>query len=194
MSSKTTTTTSNQYNNGAMGNYNMFQGQLGNSLMQMANNPLTSSFFNQQYGMARAQASQVGQRNMSNILNNVKTGGGILGNSGSFLQSQINRASLGNSVLGSNAFNTSLNGALSSRNFALAGMEGYTPLQTGQTTTQQQSQGWGSILGSIAGMGLNMAMPGLGSMLGGGSFSGGYQANPGSSGVPQASMNLFGAL
>lgn len=176
MSSKTTTDTTNQYNQSAMGNYNQFQGTLGSSLQQYASSPLTSSFFNNQLGMAQNQASQVGQRNISNTLNNARTGGGVLGNSGAFFQNQVNRASMGNSAMQSSVFGNTLNSALANRQWALSGMQNYQPLQTGQNTVQTQSQGLGSILGSVAGIGLNMAMPGIGSLLGGGSFSGGYKA------------------
>lgn len=182
MSNKTTTDTTNQYNAAGMGNYNQFQGTLASGLNNYAQNPLSSSFFNQQLGMAQNNASQIGQRNMSNITNNLRTGGGLLGNSGSFLQSQINRTGGQNSTLQSGAFNTTLNSALANRQWALQSMQAYQPLQTGQTSVQTQQQGLGSILGQVAGIGLNMAMPGLGSMLGGGSFSGGYSAAGGSSG------------
>lgn len=180
MSSKTTTDTStaNQYNQAGMANYNQFQGTLGTALNQYASNPLQSSFFNQQLGQAQGAASQMGQRNMSNVLNNAKTGGGVLGNSGAFFQNQINRTSNANSAMQSNTFNSTLNSALANRQWALSGMQSYQPLQTGQNSnqTQTQTQGLGSILGSVAGIGLGMAMPGLGSMLGGGSFGGGYKS------------------
>ncbi|CAN5950537.1 unnamed protein product [Sphagnum jensenii] len=178
MSNKTTTqtNTANQYSQSGMNNYNAFQGTLMNNLSNYAQNPLASSFFQNQLGMAQNNASQIGQRNMSNITNNLRTGGGLLGNSGSFMQSQINRAAGQNSANQSNAFNTTLNSALQNRQWATSAMEAYQPLQTGQNTnqTQTQSMGLGSILGSLGGLGLNLAMPGLNSMLGGGSFSGGY--------------------
>lgn len=176
MSNKTTTDTSNQYNAAGMSNYNNFQGSLGSGLSNYASNPLTSSFFNQQYGMARSNAAQVGQRSMGNILSNLRTGGGLLGGSGSFLQSQTNRSMLQNSANESNAFNGTLNSALANRQWALGSMQNYQPLQTGQNTTQTQTQGLGSILGQVAGIGLSAAMPGFGSLLGGGTFSGGYKA------------------
>lgn len=181
MSSKTTTNTSNQYNPAAMGNYNAFQGTLGSSMQQYASSPLSSSFFNQQLGQAQSATSQIGQRNMSNVINNARTGGGILGNSGAFMQNQINAATRGNSAMQSNTFNSTLNSALANRQWALGSMQNYQPLQTGQNTVQTQQQGLGSILGSVAGVGLNMAMPGISSMLGGGSFSGGYTPNAGAS-------------
>lgn len=178
MSSKTTTNTStaNQYSSAGMNNYNQFQGTLGTMLNQYAQNPLGSSFFNQQAGMAANNASQIGQRNINNVTANAKTGGGLLGNSGSFMQAGINRAGLQNSANQSQGWNSALGSALGTRSQALGMMEGYTPLQTGQNSNQvqTQSQGLGSILGSVAGIGLNMAMPGIGSMLGGSNFSSGY--------------------
>jgi len=174
MSNKTTTDTSNNYNQAGMANYNSFQSSLGSGLSNYASNPLSSSFFNQQLGMAQNNASAISQRNMSNVTNNLRTGGGLLGNSGSFLQSQINRAGLQGSGMQSNAFNGTLNSALANRKWALSSMQNYQPLQTGQSTTQTTQQGLGSILGSVAGAALNFAAPGLGSLLGGGTFSGGY--------------------
>lgn len=175
MSNKTTTSTGNQYNPTGMNNYNSFQGSLASGLNNYAQNPLASSFFNQQLGMAQKNASAIGQRNIGNVLSNARTGGGLLGNSGSFLQSQTNRASAQNSANQSTAFNSTLNSALSNRQWALGSMEAYQPLQTGQSSTQTQSLGLGSILGGLGGIGLGIAAPGLGSLLGGGSFSGGYK-------------------
>lgn len=193
MSNKTTTDTANQYNPAGMSNYNSFQGTLASGLNQYANNPLSSSFFNQQLGMAQNNASSIGQRNMSNITSNLRTGGGLLGNSGSFMQSQINRAGLQGSANQSNAFNSTLNSALASRQWALSSMQGYQPLQTGQNTTQTQQQGLGSILGQVSGGVLGALMPGFGSLLGGGSFSGGYGGGGGGMGMSGGFNGMTGA-
>jgi hypothetical protein len=174
VSSKTTTNTANQYSASGMSNYNNFQGTLGSMLNQYAQNPLGSSFFNQQYQSSLNNANSQGTRNMQNLTSNLRTGGGLLGNSGSFMQSQVNRVGANNTAMQAGAFNSSLGSALQNRQWALSSMQNYQPLQTGQNSTQTQTQGLGSILGQVAGMGLNMAMPGLGSMLGGGTFSGGY--------------------
>jgi hypothetical protein len=116
----------------------------------------------------------------------------LLGNSGSFMQAGINRANLAGSAMQSQGWNSALGSALSTRNSALSAMEGYTPLQTGQISNQSgtsnsttmQQQGLGSILGSVAGIGLNLAMPGIGSLLGGSSFGAGYgSGNGGGSGM-----------
>lgn len=174
MSDKTTTATTNQYSAPGMNNYNNFQGTLGSMLNQYAQNPLSSSFFNQQYQSSLNNANAQGTRNMQNLTNNLRTGGGLLGNSGSFMQSQINRVGAQNTGMQAGAFNSSLGSALQNRQWALSSMQNYQPLQTGQTSVQTKQQGLGSILGQVAGVGLNMLMPGLGSMMGGGSFSGGY--------------------
>lgn len=179
MSDKTTTNTANQYSAQGMQNYNSFQGTLGTMLQQYAANPLNSSFFNQQYQANLNNANQVGTRNMQNLTSNLKTGGGLLGNSGSFVQSQVNRVGMNNTGLQANAFNSSLNSALQNRQWALGSMQNYQPLQTGQNTVQTKTQGLGSILGQVAGVGLGIAMPGIGSMLGGGSFRGGYSGGGG---------------
>jgi hypothetical protein len=174
MSNKTTTDTANSYNSGAMSNYNSFQGQLGNILPSLASNPLNSSYFNQQLSQSMGAANQIGQRNMSNSLSNLQTGGGLLSNAPGYTQSLVQKNMLANSSMDSSAFNSSLSSALNTRNYALQAMQGYSPLQTGQNTSQQQTQGWGSIAGSLAGVGLSAAMPGISSMLGGASFSDGY--------------------
>lgn len=192
MSSKTTTNTQNQYNQAGMGNYNRFQTTLGNTLNSFINNPLGNSYFNQQLSQEQNQASQIGQRNISNSLHNLRTGGGLLGNSASYIQNLVNKAKIANSGMQAGAFNSTLNTALNNRNMALAGMEAYTPLQTGANTTQTQSQGWGSILGSVAGIGLSMAMPGIGGMLGGGSFASGYRGSSGGGGGPLNYNALLG--
>jgi hypothetical protein len=191
MSNKTTTNTANQYNPAGMSNYNSFQPTLASGLSNYAQNPLASSFFNTQNATAQANVSNINQRNMSNVTNNLRTGGGLLGNSGSFMQSQINRAGLQGSANSSQAFNSTLNSALTNRQWALSSMQQYQPLQTGANTTQTQTQGLGSILGQVAGIGLNMAMPGLGSMLGGGSFSGGYGSGGGAAPNPTWSGGGF---
>jgi len=166
MSSKTTTDTSNQYNAAGMSAYGAFQPQLQNSLLQMSQNPLASSFFQNQLGMAQAQASQLGQRNISNTLANVRTGGGLIGKSGNFTQSLLNRTMLANSGLQSGAFNSTLNNALQNRNWALSSMQAYQPLQTGQKSTQTTG-GVGTWLPQLAGAALGGLTGGLGTAIGG---------------------------
>jgi hypothetical protein len=157
-----------------MANYNAFQPTIGSTLNQMVSNPLGSSYFNQQLANTQNQAQQVNQRNISNSLANARTGGGLLGNSGAYNRTTAENAMLAGSAAQSNAFNSSLGSALQNRNVGLQGMEGYSPLQTGATTTQQQQEGLGSVLAQVGGIGLNMALPGVNSLLGGNSFSSGY--------------------
>ena len=189
MSMKTTTGTTNSYNPAGMSNYNQFQSTLGTGLQQYAQNPLGSSFFNNQLAASYQNAGALGQRNQANMFQNLKTGGGLIGNSGAYMQSQLNKNMLNTSSMQSNAFTGTLNNALQNQKWALSSMQGYTPLQTGQTSTQQQSSGIGGILGSLASAGLNFAAPGLGSMLGGGSFGGGY--SQGTAATPSPSTGGF---
>lgn len=168
----TTNSTSNAYNAGSLSTYNAFQPQIQRSYAQMVADPLGSSYFQNQLAQMQKGVQQSGQRNISNIAQNARAGGGVLSNSGGFVSSQLQRGALANSLQGSNAFNTALNSALSNRSTALAGMAAYQPLQTGQSTT---TSGTGTWLPQVLGAGLNMAMPGIGSMLGGNSFSAGYQ-------------------
>lgn len=177
MSTKTTTATTNQYNQGGMNAYNAFQPQIQNTLSQMVSNPLGNSYFQNQLAQQQAQSHQVSARNNQNLLSNIRAGGGILSNSGGFTAAALNRGQIGNNLMQSNAFNSSLNMALQNRNVGLAAMQGYQPLQTGQTSVQSTG-GVGTWLTPLLGAAANFAMPGLGSMLGGGSFGGGYSANP----------------
>lgn len=193
MSTKNTTQTTNAYNPSSMGNYNAFQGQTLNSLMQMVNNPLGNSYFQNQLAQQQGVSNQIGQRNNSNLLQNMRAGGGILSNSVGFAAGALNRNNVGNSMMQGNAFNSALNSALNNRSIASASMAAYQPLQTGQTSTQSQT-GLGTwlpqLLGAAGGAAMNLAAPGLGSMMGGGSFSSGYRGGGGS--MPPASGSIGG--
>lgn len=174
MGTKTTTTSTNQYNNGSMNTYNAFQPRLGSTLMSMVQNPLGNSYFQNQLAQAQAASRQIANRNNTNAIRNMRTGGGILSNAGGFAAGMLNRNNLAASNMQANAFNSALNSALSNRGMAMTAMEAYQPLQTGQTSTQQTG-GLGTWLPQVAGMAMNALMPGLGSMMGGGSFSSGYR-------------------
>jgi hypothetical protein len=174
MSTKTTTDTTNQYNRSAMGNYNMFQGLLGANVAQMVNNPLGSTFFKNQLSQQLAQSRQIATRSNSNVLQNLRAGGGVLSNSGGLTAAMLGRNQIGNNVMSSNAFNSALNTALNNRNVGMMSMQSYQPLQTGQNSTQTTG-GLGTWLPQLAGAALGMVAPGLGSMMGGGSFSSGYK-------------------
>jgi hypothetical protein len=198
MGTKQQTNTSNQYNQAGMTAYNSFQPQLMSSLLQMSQNPLGNSYFQNQLAQQQAQSQQIGQRSTSNALQNLRTGGGVLSNSGGFTAAMVNRNNIANSGMQANAFNSSLNSALSNRNMALASMQAYQPLQTGQQSTQTTS-GLGTWLPQLAGAAAGAFMPGIGSMLGGASFSSGYGgagqlggSAAGAMGMPPASGGMSG--
>jgi hypothetical protein len=113
----------------------------------------------------------------------MRAGGGILSNSGAFMNASLNRNMLAGSNMQSNAFNSSVNSALQNRGIAMASMQAYQPLQTGQTTNQSTG-GLGTWLPQLVGAGLGAAMPGLNSMMGGGSFSSGYGGGGGGGAAP----------
>ena len=175
----TKTTNSNQYNGAANATYNAFQPQIMSQLSAMVQNPLGSTYFQNQLAQQKTVANQISQRNQTNSLENLKTGGGILSNAGGYVNSLVNRNNIQGSNLQSNAFNSALNSALQNRNMALMSMQTYQPLQTGSTSS---TSGLGTWLPQVAGMAMNMVAPGLGSMMGGGSFSGGYQSQGGGGG------------
>ena len=178
MGTKTQTNTANQYNPAGMSAYNAFQPGLQSSLLQMAQNPLSSSYFQNALAQMRGSANQIAARGQSNQLSNARTGGGLLSNSGGFTQALTNRSMLANSQMQSNAFNSALGGALQNRNWALSSMEAYQPLQTGQNTTQSTG-GLGTWLPQLAGAalgGVTGALTGGMSGLGGGGGGGGAQA------------------
>lgn len=175
MSTKTTSDTNNQYNQAGMSAYNAFQPALMSQLLQMSQNPLSSSFFQNALAQMRNSANQVGARNMSNTLQNARTSGGMLSNSGGFTRALMNRNMLNNSTMQSNAFNSALGTALQNRNWALSSMEAYQPLQTGQKTTQQTG-GLGTWLPQVAGAAIGGLTGGLGGSLGS-MFGGGGGGN-----------------
>lgn len=130
--------------------------------------------FQNQLAQAQGSANQVNQRNQNNVLSNIKMGGGLIGQGGGFSTASLNNAMLAGSTNQSNAFNSTLNGALQSRNFALQSAEGFNPLQTGANTTQSKS-GLGTWLPQVAGAALGAATGGL-SSLAGSAMSAGYGA------------------
>ena len=186
MPTSTTTSTTNQYNPAGLNNYNMFQSSLG-QLASLADNPFGNNNFQGQLAQMYNSVRQLGARSNSNALSNLRTGGGVLSNSGGLVSAMLNRNQLGTNMMQGNAFNSAVNNALQSRNIALASMQAYQPLQTGQTS-QQTTGGMGTWLTPLLSAGLNMAMPGLGSMMGGGSFSAGYRMPSfgGGAGVPSS--------
>jgi hypothetical protein len=135
--------------------------------------------FQNQLAQNQQQAQQIGRRNILNTTSNLRAGGGVLGNASGFVGGMLQRASLSNSAMQGNAFNTAVNSALSNRNSALMAMQAYQPLQTGQSTT---TGGLGTWLPQVAGIAANALMPGIGGMLAGTGFSSGYKGGGGGGG------------
>lgn len=190
MPTTNTTQSTNQYNQGSLNTYNAFQPQLMGSMMAMAANPLGNSYFQNQLAQNQRAAAQLTQRQMANFGQNLRTGGGILSNSGGFLSAGLNRASIAGSNMQANAFNSAMNTALQNRAMSLMSMQAYQPLQTGQSSTQSTG-GLGTWLPQVAGMAMNMFAPGIGSMMAGNGFQAGYQQsayNPASMRMPTPSM------
>jgi hypothetical protein len=149
-----------------MSAYNAMIPGLQNSLTSMAQSPLNNSYFQNQLAMQQKSASQIGQRNISNIAQNTRASGGLLSGAGGYQSAMINNDMLSNSANQSGAFNSSLTNALTNRNFALQGQENFNPLQTG-STTQQSKSGLGTWLAPIAGAAIQGLTGGLGGMASG---------------------------
>jgi hypothetical protein len=172
MSTKTNTSTTNTYNQAGMNAYNSMIPGMSSTINSLMNSPLNNSMFSNQLAQAQGSASQVNQRNIGNTMNNLKTGGGLIGQAGGYSTAALNTAMLSGSTNSSNAFNSTLNSALSNRNYALGAAENFSPLQTGANTTQTKS-GLGTWLPQVAGAALGGLTGGLGAGLGSSLFGGG---------------------
>ena len=163
MSTKKTTTSTNQYNSQSMGQYNKLQNQYGGLLSQYMNNPMgaVSGIYDQSGQMAQQNAAQLGQSGMSNLANNQAASGFGGTNMPAYMQSQIAAQGRATSGMQSNAFlqnNLAKNqAALGVQQFGASQAGMYRPLQTGGTQTKQTG-GLGSWLPQVAGGALGMAM------------------------------------
>lgn len=175
MSTKQHQDTNNVYNQNSMGVYNGFQGTLGNFAQQAVANPLASSYFKNQWAQQQAQVNQLAGNQIRNNAQNLRTGGGLLSNARGYSTALMNRAGIGANLMKANAFNGAMNNALNMRNYGAGIMASYNPLQTGQRSTSYQT-GAGTWAGPLVGAALNIAAPGLGSMMSGGSFMGGMRS------------------
>lgn len=171
MSTKTNTSTSNQYNAGGMAAYNSLIPQYSSQISQLMSSPLNNSMFQNQLAQSQGAAAQIGQRNISNVASNTRASGGLLSGAAGFNTASLNNAMLSNSANQSGAFNSSLNSALSNRNFALSSAQSFNPLQTGANTTQSKS-GLGTWLPQVAGAALGAATGGLSTLAGAGLTAG----------------------
>ena len=166
MSTTKTTTSSNQstntYNPQSMGLFQQFGQAGGGALMDMLQNPLQQTGFNQRLQMGNQNAFNLAARNNSNIMNRASMFGG--NQMPGFLQNQMTQS--GNWLAGqqSQNFNQNLLYADQMRQMAMGQALGYRPLQTGGTSTgtqQQKTGGLGTWLPQVAGMGLSLATGGL---------------------------------
>jgi hypothetical protein len=165
-----------------MSAYNSLIPQASSQISNLMSSPLNNSFFQNQLAQSQGAASQIGQRNISNVASNTRASGGLLSGAAGYNTASLNNAMLSNSANQSGAFNSSLNTALSNRNFGIQSAESFNPLQTGANTTQSKS-GLGTWLPQVAGAALGAATGGvggglLGSVLGGGSGGGSTQTSP----------------
>lgn len=179
-----------------MAAYNSLIPQMSSTVSNLMSSPLNNSFFQNQLAQQQQTASQIGQRNISNVASNTRAGGGLLSGAGGFKTASLNNAMLSNSASQSGAFNSSLNTALSNRNFAVQSAEGFNPLQTG-SQTQQSKSGLGTWLPQVAGAALGAATGGLSGLGGavassvGNTGAGGLAAQYGMSQASQAAPSPY---
>ena len=184
---ETTSKQETQFDPGSRGVFNALQPGIQNVLQQFMSDPLTASYFLKQLGMANQQISQLGQRNVGNLMANMRTGGFGGGNMNAFQQSQLARTGRATSGMQSNAFNSLLMNANQMRLGATQMAQGYNPLVTGQTATQTtKSSGVGTWLPQVLGGALAV---GLAPFTGGTSLMGlGGLAGMGGGGGPEGSI------
>jgi hypothetical protein len=209
MSSKKTTTTqqetTNKYNPLAMGAYERGVGSGMDVLQQFMQDPYKNAFFLQQLGMINRQASQMGQRGMSNIGRQAQMSGWGGNMGAAWQQSQQARQGRATSGLMAQGQNALLPQFAAMRMGAAQEALRFQPLQTGQSmtgTSTTKSSGLGTwlpqVLGAAAAIGLApftggtslMGLGGLAGMGAGSSASGGPLSNL--SGLPIGIGNPYG--
>jgi hypothetical protein len=156
MSTKNQTTTQGTFNQGSMNTFNALQPGYLSNIQSFMQNPLQSSFFNTQLQMANKQNAAAFGANNQTMLQNYAAGGGGIGNTAAYMQSNLLRNQRALSGANSNSFNNLLLGANQLRFGATQAAGSYRPLQTGQVGTQTQS-GLGSWLPQVIGAGLGIA-------------------------------------
>jgi hypothetical protein len=170
MSTKNVDTTQGNYNQGSMNTFNSFQPNIQSNINDFMKNPLQSTFFNTQLQMANRQNAASFGANNQTMMQNYAAGGGGIGNTAAYMQSNLLRNQRALSGANSNSFNNLLLGANQLRFGATSGAMNYRPLQTGQTQTKTQS-GLGTWLPQVLGGALGIAggiASGGASMAGGG--------------------------
>ena len=162
MSTTRTTTTTNQYNQPSMGMFNQFQPQIGAGLTDYAQDPMKATYFNRQVQMMNQQnAGYANQANQQLMMNQRAMGG--MSNPNAFMASQLARNQRAAQARSSQGFNQLLMQANQVRMGALGQMQGYRPLQIGQTS-KESTGGLGSWLSPLISAGV-------------GAFTGGFGGN-----------------
>lgn len=181
----TTKTTTNQYNQQGMQNYNAYQGALNPILSGYAQNPFGNPFYRLNLANNMAQANQAGMNMNQNALSQFNMTG--MGGAPSGARTQL-MTSLGRygSSLNQGAFMGAAQNAFANQWNAIGQMNAFQPLQTGQT---QKTGGLGSWLPQVAGIAAGaalapftggMSMVGAMGNLGAGALNGAMNQGPGS--------------
>jgi hypothetical protein len=170
MPTKNTTTNTAQFDPNSKDTYNSFLNGGSNVLRQDISNPMSQIGFNQRIAQGNQNLFNNFQRMNSNVANRASLFGG---QTPGFASSQLNRNQRALSAGQNQNFNQNLLYADQVRQNAASQMLNFRPLQTGSTSTQQQS-GLGTWLPQVASMGLGIATGGMSSLAGGASkmFSG----------------------
>jgi len=160
MSTKTQTTTQNQYDPTAMNTYQGLQGGLGSSISGYMNNPFSNPFFQTQQQMGNNQANLYGGTAMYNITRNMNLMGMGGGNNAAAME-MMNNQQRGNTNMRANlGFLNPVQNAFTAQQNAMGLASQYRPLQTGGTQTQTKS-GLGTWLPQLAGGALSLATGGM---------------------------------
>jgi hypothetical protein len=152
MSTTRTSTTTSQYDPSSMGTFRGFQGQIGAGLTDYAQDPMKATYFNRQVQMMNLQnAGYANQANQQLMMNQRAMGG--MSNPNAFMASQLARNQRAAQARSSQGFNQLLMGANQVRMQALGQMQGYRPLQIGQTS-KESTGGLGSWLSPLISAGV----------------------------------------
>lgn len=187
MSTKQTTDSTNtlNYNPTAEGVYNSMIGNAGSILNQYMTNPFGNAQYKMGLGQSMAGANQLGQQNISSLMNNMKVSG-MSGNSGNaFQQAMMNSIGRGNQSMRSQANTGNVMSALQRQMQATGMGMSFSPQLTGTTGSSTSTMG-----------GLGTWLPQLASALAGaglGAATGGASAAAGAGKSAASSIPSFGA-
>lgn len=164
MSTKQTTQSTINYDPTSMGVFKGFQPTIASSLSDYVKNPLFATYFNNQLQMAN-RANQVAGNTANQQFTWNQRALGPVADRSAYMASNLNRIQRANLARQSDTFNNLLLNAEQVRRGAIQSMQGYHPLQTGQTQTQTMS-GTGTWLPQVVGMGISAATMGMGGAAG----------------------------